>query len=92
MQLAAAGEDRPTLRSIADSLIAKASEGDVQAIKEIADRLDGKPAQESTVTTVKHDVTDWSRAELVAVLNDAKAGGNGAAKTNGRGNGSDPLH
>lgn len=33
------------LREVADALVAKAISGDVQAIKEIADRLDGKPAQ-----------------------------------------------
>ena len=30
------------LRDVADALVAKAITGDVQAIKEIADRLDGK--------------------------------------------------
>lgn len=34
------------LRQVADALIEKAATGDVQAIKEIADRLDGKPAQQ----------------------------------------------
>lgn len=33
------------LRDVADALINKAIDGDVQAIKEIADRLDGKVAQ-----------------------------------------------
>lgn len=33
------------LRAVADALVNKAMAGDVQAIKEIADRLDGKPAQ-----------------------------------------------
>jgi hypothetical protein len=31
--------------SIADKLADKAEQGDIQAIREIADRLDGKPAQ-----------------------------------------------
>ena len=34
------------LRRIAAKLIEKAEEGDLPAIREIADRLDGKPAQE----------------------------------------------
>lgn len=33
------------LRDVADALIAKAIAGDVQAIKEVADRLDGKVPQ-----------------------------------------------
>lgn len=33
------------LRAVADQLVAKAESGDVQAIKEIGDRLDGRPAQ-----------------------------------------------
>jgi hypothetical protein len=33
------------LRTIADKLAEKAEQGDLQAIQQIADRLDGKPAQ-----------------------------------------------
>lgn len=48
MELAAAeaaGNDMRTLRSIARKHIALADRGDIQAIRELADRLDGKPAQ-----------------------------------------------
>lgn len=45
MELTAAGEDQRALRSIARALIAKAEEGDMQAIKELADRIDGKVPQ-----------------------------------------------
>ena len=45
MQLAASGTDFQALRDIADGLISRAKTGDVAAIKEVADRLDGKPAQ-----------------------------------------------
>lgn len=45
MEIAAAGEDRKALRAVAQALIGKAIMGDVQAIKELGDRLDGKPAQ-----------------------------------------------
>jgi hypothetical protein len=45
MQLAAAGDDHKALREIADALIVQAKTGDIQAIREIGDRLDGKPAQ-----------------------------------------------
>lgn len=45
MQIAAAGEDYGRLRRIADALLNQAETGDVQAIKEVADRLDGKVPQ-----------------------------------------------
>lgn len=45
MQIAAAGEDQKALRDVAQGLLDKAKAGDVQAIKEIADRLDGKVTQ-----------------------------------------------
>lgn len=38
-------EGTTRLRDIAEQLVVKALEGDIQAIKEVADRLDGKPVQ-----------------------------------------------
>ena len=38
-------EGRDKLRAIADKLVDLAISGELQAIKEIADRIDGKPAQ-----------------------------------------------
>jgi hypothetical protein len=45
MEITAAGEDHRALRAIARAHIAKAKEGDMHAIRELADRLDGKVAQ-----------------------------------------------
>ena len=45
MALKDAGEDMPALRDIAVTLVNKAREGDIQAIKELSDRLDGKVPQ-----------------------------------------------
>jgi hypothetical protein len=45
MELAAAGEDMKKLREIARVHIARCEAGDMQAIKDLADRLDGRPAQ-----------------------------------------------
>jgi hypothetical protein len=39
----AGGQKR--LRNIAEKLVAAAEDGDIAAIREVADRLDGKPAQ-----------------------------------------------
>jgi hypothetical protein len=45
MELAAAGEGSDALRAIVQGLIGKATHGDLAAIREIADRLDGRPGQ-----------------------------------------------
>jgi len=45
MELAAAGDNMKKLREIAKVHIARCEAGDMQAIKELADRLDGRPAQ-----------------------------------------------
>jgi hypothetical protein len=45
MEIASAGDDHKALRAVAQALLGKAMMGDVQAIKELGDRLDGKPAQ-----------------------------------------------
>lgn len=44
-QLAQAGTSRERLLEIAEQLIVKAEGGDIQAIREVADRLDGRPNQ-----------------------------------------------
>ena len=57
MELASAGEDQRALRSIARALIAKAEDGDMQAIKELADRIDGKVPQ-GIEGELQHGATD----------------------------------
>lgn len=71
MELANAGDDHKALRMIASALIVKASEGDMQAIKELADRIDGKVPQAivgdddhdaiSVVATIKRVIVDASQ-------------------------------
>ena len=39
------GKGRPKLRAIAEKTVALALEGDIQAIMEVANRLDGRPVQ-----------------------------------------------
>ena len=51
MEIKAAGGDHQKLREIASKLLDKASEGDMQAINCLADRLDGRPAQALEVNT-----------------------------------------
>lgn len=96
MEIAAAGKDHKALRLIAKNLIALAQKEELAAlpaINAIADRLDGKPAQESTVTIDdKRDATDWTRAELVSFLRDAAADRAGVAEKEGRGGEPDSVH
>jgi len=96
MELLAAGEDHKALRCIARNLIALAQKEELAAlpaISAVADRLDGKPAQEATVTIDdKRDATDWTREELVAFLRDASNGSAGAAEADGRDREPDIVH
>lgn len=50
MEIAQLEGDRRGLRKVARKLITKAEEGDMQAIKELADRLDGKAVQQTELT------------------------------------------
>lgn len=52
MELAQAGEDHKALRGIARKLIDKADSGDLAAIVELANRTDGKPAQQLNLADV----------------------------------------
>lgn len=49
-EIAASGDDMSQLRKIARVLLDKAEAGDIQAVREIADRLDGKPSQEADIS------------------------------------------
>lgn len=83
MELALLGEDDPkALRGIARNLITIAAGVDnpMAAIKEIADRLDGKPAQESTVT-VNRNVNELTDDEIAARI--AELRGTGASDHDG---------
>src|SRR5262245_31585924 len=44
-ELAEAGADGPTLRKVARALLEQAASGNARAIREVADRLDGKVPQ-----------------------------------------------
>ena len=86
MELAAAGNDQKALRVIARNLIALAQKGGEQslpAIIAVADRLDGKPAQESTVTINNQSLTELADAEIAARIAQLRAGGAGAADGDG---------
>lgn len=70
MELAAAGGDQRALRSIARNLIAIATSGEpiaLQAIREIADRTDGKARQSADVTLHNANARELSDDALAAI-------------------------
>jgi ribosomal protein L18E len=76
MEIAAAGPDHKRLRTIARALLDKAESGDMQAINALADRLDGKPAQESNVTVTRVNAVELSDDELAAIATGSGEGDN----------------
>jgi hypothetical protein len=62
-----AGNDPRRLRAIALKLIELAEGGDLQAIKEIGDRLDGRPAQAIEQSDTR-PVGLWSDRELYEII------------------------
>jgi hypothetical protein len=82
MELAAAGDSHRELRLIARNLINLARTGEpgaLQAIREIADRLDGKPKQEAEVTLSKTIARELSDDDLAAIAVGAKDEGIGSS-------------
>lgn len=68
-----------SLELVANKVVELALSGDIQCIKEIGDRIDGKAHQSSTVTV--KDVRTATDAELLAVLQEDS--GTGVAETPG---------
>jgi hypothetical protein len=65
-----AGTDRAALIEVAKVLLEKAMAGDLAAIREVADRLDGKSIQATDLTIndnrTAHDLSDAELAEIAA--------------------------
>jgi hypothetical protein len=75
MELAATGDSHRELRLIARNLInlARAGEpGSLAAMREIADRLDGKPKQEAEVTLRQALASELTDDDLAAIAAGAK--------------------
>lgn len=75
------GTDKTKLRAVADALVDKAMSGDVAAIKEVADRLDGKVSQplagDPDAPLIFRTARDLTDDELAAI---AAGGGIGTAE------------
>jgi hypothetical protein len=83
----------PRLHKIAERAVIAAAAGQMWAIQFIADRLDGKPVQESHNThDIKRDAADWTRAELVALIHDALARSPAPAIVDDSRREADPVH
>jgi hypothetical protein len=71
LRIAAAEADAATgkqnLRIVADKLMESAKPGESWAIQQLADRLDGKPQQTSSVSLAPRSVTEMTTAELLAI-------------------------
>jgi hypothetical protein len=77
MELAAAGDSSRELRLIARNLITLARAGEpgaLQAIREIADRLDGKPKLEAELTFTNAVASQLSDDDLAAIAVGAEHG------------------
>ena len=65
LRIALVQEDRKSLRKITDKLVKAAEEGDAWAVKEIMDRMDGKPVNttelSNTEGTVFKMVVAWEK-------------------------------
>lgn len=57
---------QPKLRELADVLVAQALQGEGWALKEIADRLDGKPV--AKIADVTNNFDDWDDEDLDAAI------------------------
>jgi len=86
----AKAENKYDLMSIAESLLTLAADGDIQAIKEVANRLDGTPAQTVDLNLADtREVRDVGDAELAYI---ATNGGEGIAETTQGQNEPDRVH
>lgn len=64
---AIAQDDGKRLRDAAEQLLTLAAEGEAWAIRELADRLDGKPKESVNVNVSERPVEELSDAELLAI-------------------------
>ena len=98
MELAAAGDNMKKLREIARAHIARCEAGDMLAIKELANRLDGRPAQmvedsrpdSEPIRRIVHEIVhvnvspeEISAAEDEPVLERGVRDGNGNVRAGG---------
>ena len=82
-------EGKKKLRHIAETVVRLAMGGDMVAVKEIGDRLDGRPHQ-TVEASFRQELCEIPDAELAAII--ASGGGEGVAKPKNRTPGPDSVH
>jgi hypothetical protein len=65
LRIALLQEDRKRLRNITDKLVKAAENGDAWAVKEIMDRMDGKPVQATEISGVDGNPMELKLIEFV---------------------------
>lgn len=70
-----AGDDVHALERLADKLVSKGLEGDIPAIREIGDRLDGKPHQTAEVTVTRQRASELTDDDLAGIVSDRRSAG-----------------
>jgi len=85
-------EGRTMLAKIAQKCVEAAVEGDMQAIKETGDRIDGKAPQSLDVTTThERAVSELTDAELAAIVSSCGSSNGAAEEKTGKAK-PNPIH
>lgn len=72
-------EQLEELEELAEVLILKCREGDLQALKELGDRIEGKPMQ-SVEMNVNRTTSDLADSELAAIISEGSSSGTSSKK------------
>ena len=76
-------DGKKKLLKIAETLVDKAIAGESWAVCQFADRIDGKPAQEATLTINNQSLTELADAEIAARIEQLRAGRAGPVRGDG---------
>jgi len=74
---------RKKLLLVVEKLVDCAVDGESWAVCQVADRLDGKPAQESTLNVNNRTITELADAEIATRIEQLRAGRAGSVRGDG---------
>ncbi len=81
------GEDPQALEKLADKVVTEGLDGNMAALKEIGDRLDGRPAQSVAMTVDDKRSRDEDIARATELIDGLGTGGSGDGAGGGEGEG-----